>query len=293
MHKLEDVTWAQLYETVLTEGLQESPRGRPTIALNDVVYSMRPGQHFDANPVRKLSLDYVFREFLWFTTGNGYDLRMANYAPIWKTCIDGGKINSNYGQYFFSGRFSGPFFHALDLFHYDIDTRRAWVPIFNSAHQDVVQHDDYPCTTGIGFSVRGDDLQMNVHMRSQDLWWGAANDEPVCYLLQLLAQAYLKYTWKIDVDCGPIVHYIDNLHFYERHIEPAYRAISISAQTSMRQEVIDINELAKTGFNQWDIMRMFNINMYPIGELLQFSPFMQRVLDIPGDYGFNDTLRSW
>lgn len=291
--------WDGLYNRVLSEGRVEAPRGRRTMALDNVLYVTQPPQHFDENPVRNVNPDYVFREFLWFLTGNGFDTRMAKYAPIWKTCIDeSGHINSNYGQYLFEREgmvgFTGAFFRGLDLLVNDNDSRRCWIPIFQEAHQTDIEHTDYPCTTGMGFCIRGNKLCMNVHMRSQDLWWGAANDQPVCYLLQLLAQAYLRHVQDLHVQIGPITHYIDNLHFYDRHWEQARQALY--TMDPPRPEMEDINELCEGGFNLYDIVMMFQVDGYWRDEIdgpRVYSPLMTRVLNIPGDYGINDTVRSW
>lgn len=289
--------WLSLYNRVLSEGHVEAPRGRKTIALDNVMYVTEPPQHFDENPVRNVNPDYVFREFLWFITGNGRDLRMQKYAPIWKTCIgEDGRINSNYGQYFFEqdSGFNGAFFRGLDLIANDVATRRCWLPIFQEYHQTDTEHQDYPCTTGMGFTIRGNRLCMNVHMRSQDMWWGAANDQPVCYLLQLLAQAYLKHVHGNHFQIGPITHYIDNLHFYEKHWAQA--RLAFSSLKPSRPEMEAINELCQDGFSLYDIVSMFKLTLFwrdGIDGPREYSPLMTRVLTIPGDYGFEDEVRTW
>jgi thymidylate synthase len=267
------------------------------MALDNVLYVTEPPQHFDENPIRMVNPDYVFREFLWFLTGDATDTRMTKYAQIWKTCIDDiGRINSNYGQYLFErdSGFNGAFFRGLDVLGKDNDSRRCWISIFQERHQTDDEHTDYPCTTGIGFSIKSSKLCMNVHMRSQDLWWGAANDQPICYLFQLLAQAYLRHVHDVWPQIGPITHYIDNLHFYDRHWDQAMAAM----QTLLppRAEMEEINELCQDGFSLYDIVSMFKITEYwrdDIDGLREYSPLMKRVLAIPGDYGFFDKLRSW
>lgn len=280
--------WNGLYELVL-EGKESSPRGRRTIEVQNVSYKAHYWQHYDTRPGRVLSLPYVAREFLWFLTGDRFDVRMAKYAPIWKACIgyDGG-INSNYGQYLFRpNTIIAPFYNALDKLQ--MDSRRCWIPIFQTEHQNFgEEHGDYPCTTGMGFRINGDELQMNVHMRSQDLYWGAANDEPVCYLLQLLALAYLREYAGKQLVAGPIVHSIDSLHIYERHFK---KAIDLTKARDEREDVLEQSELCEGGFTDYDFLRM----TYP--GLSQYtgpvSPLLNSLLSIPGDYGYEDTERSW
>lgn len=272
-------TWQTLTSYVLDNGHIVSPRGKRTIELLDVTYSMPPTIHFDSRPTRNLSLNYVFREFLWFCKADRHDVRMQDYAPIWKTCLqwDGG-INSNYGQYLFQGGIESPFCSALSHLVKDQDSRRCWIPIFQTFHQTWPQHEDYPCTTGIGFRIRGTALEMVVHMRSQDLWWGASNDEPVCYLIQLMAQAYLAMRGLV-LDVGEIVHKIDSLHLYERHWDKAQAA---AVDFEQRPDVEGVTDLCKMGFNGLDLTYLLDRQYYG------FSPLLSYVMHIPGAYGNED-----
>lgn len=244
--------WPELYRNVLSYGELRKPRGRNVLELRNVMYRTGPYQHFDATPLRKLSLSYVTKEFLWFCTGNRFDLSIVPYAKLWEKCIgeDGG-INSNYGQYLFGHGMQSTFFKALNHLVYDHDSRRAHIPIFQSWHQDAALHDDYPCTTGMSFVVNNGILEMNVHMRSQDLFWGAGNDVPICFFLLQLAGAYLS------LPVGGIVHTIDNLHLYERHWEKA--KINMSQTVPELEPIRTFEAYAATSqFTYDDLQALFN-----------------------------------
>lgn len=300
--------WDELYETVIRDGEETSPRGRKTLEVMNAMYQARPDEHFDDRLGRNISLAYIFREFLWFVQGNRYDTRMTKYAKLWEACVDQeGGINSNYGQYLFGPEpgFDGPIFHALDHIVADRDSRRAHVAIFQQWHQETqsymltdpavpvgsylgftddghqlyineYEHPEVPCTTGMGFRLRNGELLMNVHMRSQDLWHGAANDEAVCYLIQLVAVAYLKAN---GVQCvpGPITHYIDSLHFYERHWSLAKKAVGSPERPEVRQAI----KTCELGFTASDL----NILRGVVKATDQPSELLRMVLDIPGDWG--------
>lgn len=300
--------WDELYETVLRDGEETSPRGRRTLEVMNAMYQAMPDEHFDDRAGRKVVMPYVFREFLWFVQGNRYDTRMTKYAPLWNACVDmEGGINSNYGQYLFGDEpgFEAPLFHALDHIVADPDSRRAHVAIFQRWHQETqsfmsedplgceedllgvtddghayyiheYDHPEVPCTTGMGFRLRNGELLMNVHMRSQDLWHGAANDEAVCYLIQLLAVAYLGVN---GVRCrpGPITHYIDSLHFYDRHWDKARETVG----SPCREEVRKLTLLASTGFTAADLRILRGVALHSDRP----SMLLSAVLDIPGDYG--------
>lgn len=270
-----------LYDAVLKGGTLTAPRGRMTIELNDVQYSARADQHFDPNPVRAASLDYIRREFLWFARGDRKDTRMTKYAKLWVACVgaDGG-INSNYGQYLFGNGRNNPFYNALHLLINDRASRRAWVPIFQSWHQSPVEHADYPCTTGLGFRIDGDALVMKVHMRSQDLWHGAANDEGVAYLIQLMALSYLRDYYP-DLTAGPIVHAIDSLHFYERHWVLATRAVESTDADLAPHTAATV--LASYGFTGDDLLLLSGRRT-----IAEPSPLLGWCAAIEGDYGYAD-----
>lgn len=303
--------WDELYQTVIRDGEETSPRGRKTLEVMNAMYQALPDEHFDDRAGRNISLTYIFREFLWFIQGDRYDTRMTKYAKLWEQCVDlEGGINSNYGQYLFGEEpgFDGPIFHALDHIVGDRDSRRAHVSIFQRWHQEPqmfhshdplgqeenllgiddrgqahyvheYEHPEVPCTTGMGFRLKNDELLMNVHMRSQDLWHGAANDEAVCYLIQLVAVAYLQ-SHGVHCVAGPITHYIDSLHFYERHWKQAANTIG----SVPRQEVQDVTKIASLGFTAADL----NILRGTVKPTDQPSLLLRTVLDIPGDWG-NDS----
>lgn len=271
--------WNTLYSMVLDNGKITSPRGRKTLEMLDVTYSMDQYTHFDPRPSRNISLNYIAREFLWFCKADRYDVRMQEYAPIWKTCIqpDGG-INSNYGQYLFAGGWNSPFCLALQHLVQDQDSRRCWIPIFQSEHQAHYEHEDYPCTTGIGFRIRDGSLEMVVHMRSQDMWWGAPNDAAVCYLIQLMAKAYLE-AQNVQVWTGDIIHKIDSLHFYERHFNQAQ---VVAVDYHRRIEINRMVDTCQGGFNGLDLE-------YLLGRFnLGISNLLAILIDIPGAYGQHD-----
>jgi thymidylate synthase len=282
--------WDVLYRRVL-DGDESSPRDRRTLEVRDVRYQMEWDDHFDAREGRGISLQYIQREVLWFCIGERYDTRMVKHAKLWESCVgpDGG-INSNYGQYLFGpgDGFNVPFFNALDHIVEDRDSRRAWVAIFQEFHQSSQwgPHPEIPCTTGIGFRLtKYDELEMTVHMRSQDLWHGAANDEAVCYLLQLMAVAYLAERIGEDIGAGTITHYVDSLHLYERHWEKARAAL----YTPDREEVLEMTRLTAEGFTPADLRILRRVPY--VGD--EPSELLHVIMDIPGDFGMDSDCWCW
>lgn len=276
--------YQELYNAVLQKGQIATPRGKQVLEIGPVLYVNGTAELIDTTTVRNISLSYIAREFLWFCHGDHRDLRIAKYAPLWNKCIDEyGTVNSNYGLYLFGE--DKVFFTALDLMIADIHTRRCWIPIFQSYHQTFPNINDYPCTTGLGFQLFSDyRLDMTVHMRSQDAWHGMGNDIPVCALLHQLARAYLRSKFLLT-DTGPMTHFINNLHLYERHWT---KAIAACADTSVNQAAVQFNDLIGTGFNSFDVQVLMKRVRY---NSLHASDLLNELMQLAGDdYGYGDPI---
>lgn len=260
-----DNVWSNIYKAILDNSRVATVRGLTMYEVNDVEYTMYDSQNICTSAVRDMSFDYLRREFLWYLGGDKYDLRIAKYAPLWKKCINNGVINSNYGQYLFA---NDQFYKALDHLYEDNNTRRCWIPFFQGHHQDGYPHNDYPCTTGIGFRIVENELEMVVHMRSQDAWHGMPYDCGVAFFLQNMALYYLNHNY---LKRGKIVHKIDNLHFYERHVLKAMELVK-------RKSVSD----AATGH----IPKIMGILHSP-------HAFIEWLRNIDGDFGENDNTSTY
>lgn len=236
---------SQSQESVMRQILREvstgqhvSPRGRPVKEVEDYTYFLKPGDRWQNFAMRKLSVDYVRREFLWYLMADRFDTSMTKYAKLWEACVgeDGG-INSNYGQYLFgreatsvpvppqmdSGarlslrrEYHNQFSAVISALEADRDTRRASMMIAQPWHFLTAPHQDYPCTYCVGFRIRGDELNMTVHMRSQDAIHGFGNDVPVFSLIHEMVWALLLPTYP-ELRMGMSAHHVDSFHVYERH----------------------------------------------------------------------------
>lgn len=278
---MDNSVWNRLYWDVLHNGRDVAPRGRRTRELLYQTYTTTETQHIDTRRGRSMSLDYLKREFLWYCKGDRFDVRIAEYAPLWRSCIDAeGGINSNYGQYLFVGEgFDCPFFNQLDQIVADPHSRRCWIPIWSQWHTfPDAGHVEVPCTTGFGFVLRDEQLHMSVHMRSQDLWHGTPYDEGTAYLFQLMAVAYL--VWR-RMPCRPgyIRHTVDSLHLYERHWLKASDALNDPAA---------VLELESFQLNCYNYGLTFNDLLILRGVAdpgIKPSGLLWDIMDIDGAYG--------
>ena len=124
-------------------GRLSSPRGLKVLEIEDYKYTLNPYERFVSFKSRKMNLDYVKRECLWYLKGDKYDTSICEHARMWRRLINSdGSINSNYGQYIFGQQ--QQFDIALQTLLSDPDSRRASIVILSSEHLADRNTNDYP-----------------------------------------------------------------------------------------------------------------------------------------------------
>jgi thymidylate synthase len=147
----------------------------------------------------------------WYIKADPHDLSIAAHAAQWGRIVLNGKLNSNYGSYWF-----GP--HGARFIHHilsrDPMSRRAVIPMYGA---DVDHMDpnamDVPCTLAIEFRIRNDRLNMRAIMRSQDILWGMANDLPTFSFLHEIVAVLL------GVPQGTLTVSVGSFHVYESRLD--------------------------------------------------------------------------
>jgi hypothetical protein len=97
----------------------------------------------------------------------------------------------------------------------DPSSRQAVLEIWDAEKDQQGGHRDHPCTMVITFRIRAGRLNMSVHMRSNDIWFGWAYDAVQFTILQHTVASIL------GVLPGTYVHHADSFHLYTRHLEEA------------------------------------------------------------------------
>lgn len=216
-----ETAFRNVYKDLLENGRKCSPRGQLVIELEHYTYELPAYARFPNFEGRKLSLDYIKREFLWYLRGNRMDASITKYAKIWADVQnEDGSINSNYGQYIFARHYTpnqSPFERAVGELIADKDSRRASLTILNNGHLSS-KTKDVPCTYSLNFRIRDDKLNMSVHMRSQDAVFGMGNDAPCFSFIHEMMLEALKDTYP-TINMGIYTHTADSFHVYERHFK--------------------------------------------------------------------------
>jgi thymidylate synthase len=208
-----------LYE----HGNECAPRGFKILELENYSYDIAPYTRFINFESRKLNIQYIKQEFLWYLKGDRLDKSICDHAKIWKEIVNAdGSINSNYGQYIFGD--INQFDTVVNTLKLDKDSRRASIVILNKDH---LQSDtkDVPCTYAINFRIRDNTLNMSVHMRSQDAIYGMGNDLPCFGFIHEMMFETLRETYP-ELTYGIYHHMADSFHIYARHFNMLQKIVN-------------------------------------------------------------------
>lgn len=162
------------------------------------------------------SQEYLEKELDFYARGSRQLEDAVKMSKFWSKCSDDGKtINSNYGFLLFHDENKHGFTqfeHAINCLRNNPDSKKAVMTLYSKEHAYI--SNDNPCTLIINLYIQGDALNMQVIMRSNDLWYGLPYDLPFFRVVHYTALAMLKRTYP-NLGLGYHIHQAINLHFYE------------------------------------------------------------------------------
>jgi len=218
----------EVFQRLKDEGKHCSPRGQLVIEAENFTYELPPYVKFPNFIARKYSELYIRNELLWYLRASKLDKTIFKHAKMWTDLVNlDGSINSNYGQYIFgsienrngyTADWPNQFDTVIKTLSSDKDSRRASIVILQPYHL-LMTTNDVPCTYSINFRIRDNQLNMSVHMRSQDAMFGMGNDAPAFSMFQEMVYVTLRDTVYPDLLMGSYHHTADSFHVYERHFE--------------------------------------------------------------------------
>ena len=158
---------------------------------------------------RKWKKDYAEYEWEWYLSKDNSVEKIKEKAKIWDKMHNGNNIvNSNYG---YQWSRNNQLDYVINELKRKDSTRRAVLTIY-----DAKEHTDYnkdtPCTLNISFNIINNKLNMNVLMRSNDLYYGFCNDQ---YCFSKLQQFIAN---ELNIEIGTYFHYVDNMHIYNNKL---------------------------------------------------------------------------
>ena len=191
-------------------------------------------------PERKWFKTLPYAESLWIASGRNDMAYILHYLPRMADFSDDGiYMRGGYGPRYrdYNGesddyriesinvRQSGSvdqLSYVVECFKADNETRRAVMSFGDPIKDDfddnggLKETKDIPCTRELHFMKQSgkNKLDLTVRMRSNDLIWGASAVNIFNYTFM---QEYVAALLGLEV--GNYYHIVDNLHFYDRHID--------------------------------------------------------------------------
>lgn len=204
-----------LVDAVMTHGAGRTPRGLPTRDLLDVTVIIDdPGDVF-LHGINRAGYNarIGLAEGLLLVAGVSDPELLRRIAPSFQRFQDGGALHGAYGPRLFN-----QLSRVIERLRDDHDTRQAvgmiWDPVYDLTNARALPR-DVPCTVYLNFRVIDDALELKVHMRSNDLWWGW------CYDIVQFSLLQHQVALSMALDVGTYTHHADSLHLYHRDREAA------------------------------------------------------------------------
>jgi thymidylate synthase len=199
----------------MNEGEESSPRGMKTSELRWRQFSVKDPMTF---PVA--AKGRTFRDAIGvleavslvgqFSVPELFTSRFTKFGDF----LDDGVFHGAYAT-----RAHGALGELVSLLTADPDSRQGVISVFDSTRDLNRAKRDIPCTVALHFMRRGQALELNVTMRSNDLWLGTPYDFTQFGVLQAsIAQA-------LGLVPGLYVHSVGSLHLYERDLGSALRVL--------------------------------------------------------------------
>lgn len=212
--------YRELVNYVINQGVERRPRhlltrdaGLTTIQVENPRYSL------PLNQGRNLNSAIAAAEALQLVGAFSSPALMVKISKNFADFInpDRGVFHGAYGT-----RIKGQVACAVRKIREEPSTRQAVVTLWDPWLDNLLGESDYPCTVGFNFQVNPvtNELEMNVIMRSSDVWLG------IPYDLFQFTQLQMTVAGALQLAPGRFTLTTWSLHIYDRDIIPALELIA-------------------------------------------------------------------
>lgn len=219
--------WEKAFNVLKAEadlGYSDDSRDGSVVGeFTDAVFCVNdPTRNIVTSPIRKMPMRYAVGELAWYLSGSNRVSDISRFAKKWVEISDDGETNNSaYGWRIMSKFGFDQWEHVKNLLKKDPNSRQAVIHI-----KDADDHPtkDVPCTVYLQFLLRNGELNLSVHMRSNDIWMGVPYDMfSFCFL-------QMKMAMELGVEIGQYTHYAGSLHLYERDYQTAKKNMGLVAE---------------------------------------------------------------
>jgi len=208
----------EAYRNVLRQvheqGEVRSPRGLKTFDIGyATIELMSPYNALAVGLGRKLSKRVAAAEAIQLIGGFADPQLLLQASPNFARYIEpSGAFWGAYGRRIAFGNQLPSVVRKLQA---DPETRQAIVILWDPQHDNDPGHKDYPCTLALGFSLQRGKLELDVTMRSNDVWRGLPYD------IFQFTQLQLTVANVLQLQPGRYRHHTYSLHLYADDLDDA------------------------------------------------------------------------
>lgn len=192
---------------VVKHGERRAPRGLPTLDAGFVTVEVAdPTDMLPLSCGRRVSRKVAAAEAVQLVGAFSHPQLLVAAASRFADYVepDTGRFHGAYGE-----RIKHQLAAAVTKLRSDADSRQAVITLWNPWLDNLPGKLDYPCTVALHLALVRDRLELNVTMRSSDVWRGIPYDLFQFSTLQQTAARLL------DVESGTYRHTAWSLHIYE------------------------------------------------------------------------------
>lgn len=233
-----------IVEAVRHDGEHRSPRGQLTHDLGNVTLFFEDADRnmLPTRVGRRLNRGIAAVEALQLIGGVSTPDLLVRVAPQFRQFAEpSGQFWGAYGQ-----RIGGQLEQVVRKLQADLDTRQAVLTLWDPRYDNTPGKRDYPCTVTLGFSVyRRRNLDLNVTMRSNDVWLGLPYD-----LFQFNQLQHTVATL-LSLEVGEYNHTAWSLHLYDRDYAAAEIQLHELAQSDYQPSGLGLRDVATTQVVAW------------------------------------------
>ena len=213
-----NAAWILEMRHVLEHGDIVKPRGMKTREWRGATVAFYPEYNIVSIPERRLNYSFMAAEFVWMMLGRNdapsisyFNKNIAPYSD------DGVVFNGAYGP-----KIVDQMPYVIQALQADADSRQALLTIWRERPGP---SKDIPCTISMQFFARKNHVEMDVYMRSNDLWLGMPYDIFNFTMIQRYVAA------RLGLSIGTYRHHVGSLHIYEQHWDKARAIIDEYVET--------------------------------------------------------------
>lgn len=214
--------YAKVVAAVMSHGRLRSPRGLVTRDLGYTIITL--DNVYSALPIgvgRKVNTAIAAIEALQLIAGVARHDLVLKVAPQFEAYTDDLEtVNGDLIKYFhgaYGARVGFQVMCAVDKLKKDPDTRQAVITLWDPYQDNLPGKHDYPCTVMLAFSIRDEKVELDVVMRSNDVWLGLPYD------MFQFTQLQLSACYALNREPGQYRHTALSMHAYECNFDDIAR----------------------------------------------------------------------